>query len=76
MTAHKQSLPSFASVISVVSIVLYCAGFLRVEMELREQKGRVNALENAFDGKPPTKDVNFAKTAKNTPGKFVFSADN
>ena len=40
MTTQKQRFPSFASTISVLGIVLYCAGFLRVELELNDQKKR------------------------------------
>ena len=75
MTAQKRSLPSFASVISVLSIVLYCAGFLRVELELKEHKIRINALENVADEKLPTRDDNFATTTKNNPGKFVLKTE-
>ena len=47
MASQKQSLPSFASILSVLSIVFYCAGFLRVELlELNEQRKRINDLEN------------------------------
>ena len=48
MATQKQRMPSFASFLSVLSIVLYCAGFLRVELELHERKNRINArcLEN------------------------------
>jgi len=52
MTVKKQNLPSFASIISVLSIVLYCLGFLRVELELKEQRKRLNALENVAETKP------------------------
>ena len=52
MTAQKQSLPSFASIISVLSIVFYCAGFLRVEFELNQQKERITNLENVADAEP------------------------
>ena len=45
MTTQK-NLPSFASIISILSIVLYCGGFLRIELELNEQKRRINALES------------------------------
>ena len=62
MTAQKESLPSFATFISVLSIVLYCAGFLRVELELNEHKERLNALENAVAGnKPPTREPKHIK---------------
>ena len=70
MTSHKQSLPSFASIASVLSIVLYCAGFLRVEFELREHKKRINAIESVVRGQPPTSGPNL-QTTKNVPGKFV-----
>ena len=51
MTAQKQKLPSFTSILSVLSIVFYCAGFLRVELELKEQKKRINALESVGETK-------------------------
>ena len=52
MVTQKRSLPSFASVLSLLSIVFYCAGFLRVELELNEQKKRINALENNGQTEP------------------------
>ena len=52
MASQKQSLPSFASNLSVLWIVFYCAGFLRVELELKEQKKRINALESTEETKP------------------------
>ena len=75
MTAQKSSLPSFSTFISVLSIVLYCGGFLRVELELNEQKERLNALENTVAGnKPPTREPKHAKTTRNVPAKFVISS--
>ena len=72
MASQKQSLPSFASILSVLSIAFYCAGFLRVELELNEQKKRINDLENNQENKPS--DVpNLDKLTKNTHGKsFLF----
>ena len=68
MASQKQSLPSFASILSVLSIVFYCAGFLRVELELKQQKKRINDLENNQENNPP--DVpNRDKLTKNTHGK-------
>ena len=52
MVSQKQKLPSFASILSVLSIVFYSAGFLRVELELKEQKTRINTLENIEETKP------------------------
>ena len=51
MTAQKQKLPSFTSILSVLSIVFYCAGFLRVELELKEQKKRINTIESVGETK-------------------------
>ena len=68
MASQKQSLPSFASILSVLSIVFYCAGFLRVELELNEQKKRINDLENNKKNNPPYV-PNSDKWTKNTHGK-------
>ena len=68
MAVQKQSMPSFASVISVLSIVFYCAGFLRVELELHEQKKRINALESDAEVMSPSNDADM-KIIKNVPGK-------
>ena len=46
MTTPKQRFPSFANTISALGIVLYCVGFLRVELELNNHKKRLNSLEN------------------------------
>ena len=72
MASQKQRLPSFTSILSVLSIVFYCAGLLRVELELNEQRKRINALENNKETTPS--DVpNFNQLAKKTRGKsFLF----
>ena len=74
MITQRQGLPSFATIISVVSIVLYCAGFLRVELELKDQKKRINALEDVAEGeaKLPHDDSNRMKLIKDTPGIFFI----
>ncbi|KAL9967879.1 hypothetical protein ACROYT_G026182 [Oculina patagonica] len=63
MAIQMQSMPSFASIISVFSIVLYCAGFLRVELELHEHKKRINALESVAEAKPLSNDPDIIKSA-------------
>ena len=68
--SQKQSFPSFASVISILSILLYCAGFLRVELELNKQKRRISHLENVAEIKPPSLDPNIVKLIKNVPSKL------
>ena len=75
MTAQTQSLPSFASIISVLSIVFYCAGFFRVELQLNEQKDRITALESVADvaeAKSPMNNPD-VKIIKNFQGKSGFS---
>jgi len=72
---QKQSFPSFASVISILSILLYCAGFLRVELELNKQKRRINHLENVAETKPPSLDPNIVHLTKNVPGKLRLVVD-
>ena len=69
MTVQKQSLPSFASVISVLSIVFYCVGFIRVELELNQHKKRLNDLENVAETKPPSNGPDI-KIIKDAAGKF------
>ena len=64
-------MPSFASVIFVLSIGFYCASFLRVELELHEQKKRINVLESVVEAKSPSKNADM-KIIKNAPGKFFF----
>ena len=68
---QKQRLPSFSSIISVLSIVFYCVGFIRVELEMNEQKNRINALENvAEEVKPKSDDADLK--IRNAPGKLVL----
>jgi len=73
MAVQKQSMPSFASIISILSIVFHCAGFLRVELELHEQKKRINALESVVEAKSPTNDAD-REIIKNAPGKCLIQA--
>ena len=69
MVSQKKSLPSFASILSVLSIVFYWAGFLRVEFELIEQRKRINALENIQKTKL-SEVPNLDKLMRNAGGKF------
>ena len=69
MVSQKKSLPSFASILSLLSIVFYCAGFLRVEFELIEQRKRIYALENIQKTKP-SEVPNLDKLMRNAGGKF------
>ena len=69
MVVQKQSMPSFASVFSVLSIMFYCVGFLRVELELHEQKKRINTLESFAEDKSSSSNADI-KIIKNAPGKL------
>ena len=76
MAAHNQRMPSFVSILSVVSFVFYCAGFLRVELELHEQKKRINALENNAASKlQPSMEPNPVKTQHSLSGKLFRFRD-
>ena len=72
MNAQKQSLPSFASIISVLSIVFYCVGFIRVELQLNQHKKRLSDLESFSQTKPPSTDSENIKVINNAAGKFAF----
>ena len=71
MAVQQQSLPSFASIISVLTVVFYCVGFIRVELEMNEQKERISALENVAEAKLLSDDADI-KITNNAPGKLVF----
>ena len=74
MATQKQCTPSFTTILSVLSIVFYCAGFLRVELELNEQKKRINALEIVGETEPSSSEVlSDAKITNNSQRKFVFT---
>ena len=52
--------------------MFYCAGFLRVELELNEQKKRINALENNEETSSTSSDVpSLNQLAKKTLGKLL-----
>ncbi|XP_015767637.1 PREDICTED: uncharacterized protein LOC107346360, partial [Acropora digitifera] len=69
MASEKQTFPSFASIVSVLSIVFYCAGFLRVEFELNEYKKRIGSLESASENLLRTGKPGYTPTTKNVPDR-------
>ena len=71
MAVQKQSMPSFGSILSILSILFYCAGFLRVGLELHGQKKRINALESNAEAKLSSNDTD-VKIIKNDRGKCVI----
>ena len=36
--------PSFASILTILSILMYTGGFLRIEVEFNKQKDKINEL--------------------------------
>ena len=75
MATQKQCAPSFATILSVLSIVFYCAGFLRVELELNEQKKRINALEIVTETGPQSSEVHSDSIiTNNSQRKFLFNS--
>ena len=70
MTSQKQHFPSFATTVYALGILLYCIGFLRIELELKNQKKRLNALENKPETKPPSSNLNVVKINKDARGMY------
>ena len=72
MTAHKQKCPCFTWILSVLSIVFYCAGFLRVELELNEQMKTINLLSESVEETELLANILdlVVMARKITPGKF------
>ena len=71
MTSQKQLFPSFATTISAFGILLYCIGFLRIELELNNHKKRLNALQNNQETKPPSSDPNIVEIVKDARGMYI-----
>ena len=65
----QSSFPSFASIICIVSVLFYCVGFIRIEMELSNQKKKINALEDALDAVK----VNETFIQSSPTGKLTYS---
>ena len=41
--------PSFASILTILSIVMYTGGFLRIEVKFNKQKDKINQLESVVE---------------------------
>ena len=68
---QNQRFPSFATTFSTLGIILYCIGFLRVEIELNNQKERLFALENVAERtKPPSSDQRIVNIIKDVRGMY------
>lgn len=50
----KSAFTSTRTLISVVSVLIYCAGFVRVEIKLNEQEERMSEMEKLLRVKDPS----------------------
>ena len=55
MVAEKNG-PSFVSILTVVSFVVYTGGFLRIELEFNKQKDKINQLESVVESMKTSND--------------------
>ena len=45
----ERSGPSFASILTIVSIVIYTGGLVRIELKFNKQKEKINELESVVE---------------------------
>ncbi len=63
---------SAGTIISIVSVLLYCAGFLRVEIKLNEHEKRISEMEELLKVKiPATVTPSKQDLTTSLAGKFV-----
>ena len=72
----KSAFTSTGTLISVVSVLIYCAGFVRVEIKLNEQEERMSEMEKLLRVKGPSSSE--VKSSKKDPtmdltGKNFFA---
>ena len=60
----QESGPSFASILTILSIVVYTGGFLQIEVEFNKQKDKINELEKNVESIKTSNSDNIAQ------GKF------
>ena len=60
MVAEKSG-PSFASILTILSIVMYTGGFLRIELEFNKQKDKINQLESVVESMKTSKGDDLAQ---------------
>lgn len=61
---------SAGTIISIVSVLLYCAGFLRVEIKLDDHEKRISEMEESLKVKT-TVTASKQDLTKSLAGKFV-----
>ena len=52
----EKSGPSCASILTIVSIVVYTGGFVRIELEFNKQKDKINKLESVVESMKTSND--------------------
>ncbi|KAK2547726.1 Peroxidasin-like protein [Acropora cervicornis] len=57
----QESGPSFASILTILSIVVFTCGFLRIEMEFNKQKDKINELEKVVESMKTSNSDNIAQ---------------
>ena len=60
MVAQESGL-SFASILTILSIVVYTCGFLRIEVEFNKQKDKINELEKVVESMKTLNSDNIAQ---------------
>ncbi|XP_044166803.1 myosin light chain kinase, smooth muscle-like [Acropora millepora] len=60
MVAQKSG-PSFASMLTILSIVMYTGGFLRIELEFNKQKDKINQIESVVESMKASKGDDLAQ---------------
>ena len=60
----QESGPSFASILTILSIVMYTGGFLRIEVEFNKQNDKINEREKVLESMKTSNSDNIAQ------GKF------
>ena len=71
MVAEKSG-PSFPSILTIVSIVVYTGGFLRIELEFNKQNDKINQLESVVESmKTSTDDIAQGKHVGETRYKIM-----
>ena len=57
----QKSGPSFASILTVVSLVVYTGCFLQIELEFNQQKYKINQLESVVESMKTSKGDDIAQ---------------
>ena len=57
----QKSGPSFASILTFLSIVVFTGGFLRIEVEFNKQKDKISELEKVLESMKTSNNDNIAQ---------------